>query len=307
MKILVTGGAGFIGSNLVERLIRDGYEIVALDNLSVGSKENLSSVIEKITFVEGDVRDAELVNKSVKGCDFIFHEAAASSAPMFYGDPRDAYSSTVNGFLNVLHAAKENDVKRVIYASSSSIYATQPLPHREYMVLFPIDFYTKAKLAVEEAAKLYTEHFGLGTVGFRYFSVYGPHEKAKGKYANLVSQFLWAIKAGQSPVIYGDGTQTRDFTFVKDVLEANILAMDLKKKIAGEVFNVGTGTAKSFNDIVKILNKTLNTSIEPEYIENPIKNYVAHTLADTKKAEEQLGFKAKYSLEEGIREIKDLD
>lgn len=307
MKILVTGGAGFIGSNLVEVLVEKGYEVVVLDNMSLGSEHNLASVIKDITLVKGDIRDAQLVKNLMRDCDFVFHEAAASSAPMFYKDPRDSFSSTVNGFLNVLCAAKENNVKRVIYASSSSLYGRLPTPHNEDMQVVPVDFYTASKLAVEHAGKICAENFGLETVGFRYFSVYGPHEKAKGKFANIISQFLWDMKKCISPIIYGDGSQTRDYTYVKDVVQANLLAMDMNKKISGEIFNVGTGIAKSFNETVDILNQVLGTSIKLTYVINPIKNYVQHTLADTKKSERLLGFKAKYRLMEGVDEIKDLD
>lgn len=309
MKILVTGGAGFIGSNLVERLVKDGNEVVVIDNLYFGTEQlkNLSEVMDKIFFIKCDVRNAELVNSVMKGCSFVFHEAAASSAPIYFQNPRDSFSSTVDGFLTVLQAAKENNVKRVIYASSSSLYCRLPPPHREYMQVLPVDLYTLAKLTVELLAKHYTENLGLETVGLRYFSVFGPHEKTKGKYANIISQFLWEMKRGNSPIIYGDGTQTRDYIYVKDIIEANILAMDMNKKIAGEIFNVGSGKAISFNETVEILNKALGTNIKPTYVENPIKNYVKHTLADTTKAEKILGFKAKYSLEDGIKEIKDLD
>jgi len=307
MKILVTGGAGFIGSNLVEALVEKRHEVIVVDNLFLGTEGNLAKVMKDVNFFKGDLRDKELIKNISKDCDFIFHEAAASSAPMFFKDPTESFSSTVDGFLNILHAAKENNVKRVIYASSSSVYCKLKPPHREDMQVIPIDLYTLSKIVVEKMAKIYTDLFGLETVGFRYFSVYGPHEKAKGKYANIISQFLWDMKKGISPVIYGDGTQTRDFIYVKDVIQANLLAMDMKKKIAGEVFNVGGGSAKSFNDIVEILNKVLETSLKPKYVKNPIKNYVMHTLADTKKAKTILGFEAKYSLEQGLNEIKELN
>ena len=307
MKILVTGGAGFIGSNLVEALVEKGHEVIVVDNLFLGTKENLASVMKEITFFNNDVRNKELMKNISKNCDFIFHEAAASSAPMFFKDPRESFSSTVDGFLNVLQAAKENNIERVIYASSSSVYCKLKPPHEESMQVTPIDFYTLSKIAVENIAKMYTDLFGLETVGFRYFSVYGPHEKAKGKYANIISQFLWDMKKSIPPVIYGNGTQTRDFIYVKDVVKANLLAMNTKKKIAGEVFNVGTGAAKSFNNIVEILNRVLRTAMKPNYVKNPIKNYVNYTLADTKKARTVLNFEAKYSLEKGINEIKDLN
>lgn len=306
MKILVTGGAGFIGSNLVKELVKQGHEVTVLDNYFLGCEENLKDVKDKINLVVGDIKDFELVNKLMKGVDFVFHEAAASSAPMYDKNLQEVVSFNIKGFLNILISAEQNNVKRVIYASTSSIYGDLDIPHKEEMLVTPPNFYSATKYSMEHLAKIFTEKYALETVGFRYFSVYGPNEKAKGRYANIISQFLWDMKDGKRPVIYGDGEQTRDFTYVKDIVKANILAMDMEKKIGGEVFNIGTGKRNSFNEIIEILNKVLGKSIKPVYIENPIKNYVSHTLAGIKKAEKLLGFTAKYSLVEGIKLIKDL-
>lgn len=302
MKILVTGGAGFIGSNIVEGLIEN--EVVVLDDFSLGSVENLENVKDIVTLIKGDVRKENDIKKA-GNVDVIFHEAAASSSPMFDKDPRNGYAVNVDGFLNILEFARKNDAK-VIYASTSSIYGSLPIPHSESAKVEPPNFYAASLYARENIAKLYSDIYGLETIGLRYFSVYGPHEKAKGRFANTVSQFLWSMKKGKSPIIYGDGSQTRDFIFVKDVVKANLLAMEKAKRLSGEVFNVGSGVAKSFNDVVKILNSVLGKNIKPKYVENPIKNYVYHTLADTKKAKEKLGFEAKVTLEEGINIIKDL-
>ena len=207
--------------------------------------------------------------------------------------------SAINDAISVFEFAKKMDAK-VVFASSSSLYNGLPTPNREDMDVMVADYYAEARLGIERIAELYHKLYGINVVGLRFFSVYGPHERAKGIYANIVSQFLWEMQDGKTPVIYGDGEQTRDFTFVGDVVRACILAM--KKDVSG-AFNVGTGVSHSFNDVVVTLNDILGTDIEPQHINNPVKNYVAHTLADLTKVKAALGFRSEYSLEEGIREI----
>ena len=303
MKCLVSGGAGFIGSHIAEALVEESHEVTVLDNLLLGRKENLSPVMDKIQFVEGDIRDEKLVLKLTKDVDFIFNEAAASSAPMFMQNLREAFSTNIDGLAAILNAAKENGIKRVVYASTSSIYGNNPVPLRENMKVMPPNFYSVSKLACENLAKVFSSEYGVQSVGFRYASVYGPREESKGIYANLVSQFLWAIRKNERPVIYGDGSQTRDFVFVKDVVQANLLAMDMSKKISGEVINVGTGKATSLNELVSILNRVLGKNVKPKYTELKIKNYIFGQQADLTKAKKLLGYAPKYTLEEGIREI----
>lgn len=299
MKILVTGGAGFIGSNLVEELVRRGDEIIVVDNLHTGSLENLKSVKEKIKIIISPCSD--LLNLSIRNLDCIFHLGIPSSSPMYKKDHL-LVSKSIEDFIKALELAKREGCK-LIFASSSSIYNGNPIPWRENMEIKITDFYTEARYAMERLAALYYDLFSIKSIGLRFFSVYGPNEKSKKEYANLISQFLWLMKMGKQPIIYGNGEQTRDFIYVKDAVKACILALECD--IGCDIFNVGTGKNYSLNQIVKILNKILGTCIKPKYVENPIKNYVMHTLADTKKAEEQLGFKAKYNLEEGIKEIKD--
>ncbi len=304
MRILVTGGAGFIGSNIVEALVGAGHDVIVLDNFSLGSRDNLSDVEAKIEIVDGDVRNTETLEPLVKGADYVFHEAAASSAPMFERDPRAGTDINVNGFLNVLELSRRHGVSGVIYASTSSLYGGISGKQKENASVVPPNFYSVTKLAREHLARLYTKNYGLPTAGFRYFSVYGPHERAKGNYANIISQFLWEMMEGRPPAIYGDGTQSRDFTYVADVVRANLLAMEaIRKKrhgVSGESFNVGTGKAATFNDIVKILNASLKKKIEAKYVKNEIKNYVQDTLADLSKAKKFLGYYPKFSLKEGI-------
>jgi len=300
MNVLVTGGAGFIGSNLVERLVKDGHSVRVLDDFSLGKPDNLKSV--KVEIVKGDLRDFDTVRNASKGIDVIFNQAAASASPMFRDHLHESVAANVDGFVNLLNACRVNDVKKLVYASTSSVYGNSKPPLREDMKLEPVNFYASTKLLNEHLALLFSAQYGLETVGFRYMSIYGPHEKSKGIYANLVSQFLWAMQKGEQPVIYGDGTQKREFTYVADVVEANVLAMN-KKRLSGEVFNVGTGKSVSLNDVVALLNKLLDTSIKPKYVKNTVKNYIFTQLSDISKIRKTLGYEPKYTLEKGLKDI----
>jgi UDP-glucose 4-epimerase len=303
MRMLVTGGAGFIGSNLTGMLIEKGHEVIVLDNFSLGTESNLAAVRNDITLVKGDIRDFDLVKKTVRSVDVIFHQAAASSSPMFKENLSDALAVNIQGTTNVLNAAKLNGVKRVIYASTSSIYGDEPQPLREDMPVRPVNFYASSKLMKEHLACLFGLEYGLETVGLRYASVYGPHEEGKGKFANLVSQFLWTMKKDEQPVIYGDGKQTRDLTFVKDICQANILAATTKKAMLGEVFNVGTGKATDMNNLVSVMNVMLGKKIKPKYVKMTVKNYIHYQLHDITKITKTLGYRPQYPLERGIAEM----
>jgi len=294
LEILVTGGCGFIGSNLVERLVKDGYSVTVFDNLHSGNLKNIEGLEVKF-FNEPYSRLDELVPK----VDVIFHLGIPSSSPMYKRNPR-LVGEAINDAIEIFEYARKKRCK-VVYASSSSIYNGNRIPYREDMPVYVTDYYTECRYAIERLAKLYSILHGVKNVGLRFFSVYGPKERYKGRYANIISQFLWSIQKDEPPVIFGDGTQTRDFTYVSDVVEALILAW--KKDFECEIFNVGTGTAYSFNQIVEFLNRLLGKNVKPVYKPNPIKNYVYHTLADTTKAEKLLGFKAKVTLEEGLRKI----
>ncbi len=297
MRVLVTGGAGFIGSNLVEDLLASGMDVVVLDNFSTGSRENLVGLSRKLEVVEGSCLDLPNLDLNPDG---IYHLGVPSSSPMYKRDPR-LVGEAINGMIAVLELAKKTG-SRVVYASTSSLYSGQTPPHREDMEVLVTDYYTEARFAMERMAELYRKLFGVRAVGMRFFSVYGPHEAAKRQYANIVTQFLWEMTAGRAPVIYGDGSQTRDFVYVKDVVSALRLAM--ASDCTGAL-NVGTGKSYSFNAVAEILAGEMGHDIRAEHVDNPIKNYVQDTLADTKKAEEVLGFRARYTLEEGIREIID--
>ena len=303
LSILVTGGAGFIGSNLVEALVADGNSVTVLDDFSLGKMENLASVKNKVEVIKGDLRDLETVKKATKDVDIVFNEAAASSSPMFIDDLRNAVSVNVDGFINVLNACRINDVKKLIYASTSSIYGNSKPPLKEDIPVTPVNLYASTKLLNEHLAILFGKEYGLETIGFRYMSIYGPREESKGIYANLATQFLWAMQRNEQPVVYGDGTQTREFTYVMDVVAANMLAMNLKKNISGEILNIGTGTCTSLNDLVAVINKILGKSIKPKYVENTVKGYIDAQLSDITKIKNMLGYAPKYTLEKGLREI----
>ncbi|HOK58265.1 MAG TPA: NAD-dependent epimerase/dehydratase family protein [Methanothrix sp.] len=293
MTALVTGGAGFIGSNLVEELVRGGEDVIVLDNLQTGSLRNLEGLdVEIVTMSCNDIPRLDV------NADMIFHLGIPSSSPMYKENPL-LVGEAVNGFIAVMELARRCGA-RVVYASTSSLYNGLEPPHREDMVIRVTDYYTEARFAMERIAELYRRLYGVSSMGMRFFSVYGPKEESKGRYANMVTQFLWGMMRNEAPVIYGDGSQTRDFIYVKDVVRALMLAMDSDYN---GVLNVGTGRAHSFNDVIRILGSKLGVEMRPKYIENPIKNYVQHTLADTGKAERCLGFRAAYSLEEGISEI----
>jgi UDP-glucose 4-epimerase len=300
LSILVTGGAGFIGSNLVEDLLAAGKKVVVLDNMDTGSTSNLKDLDGDLELIEGSCADAPKFNLKPEA---IYHLGIPSSSPMYKKNPF-LVGEAINGTIAVFELARSAKC-RVVYASSSSLYSGLTPPHREDMSIQVTDYYTEARLAIERTAELYKRLFDVPSAGMRFFSVYGPKEEAKKQYANMVSQFLWEIMKGRAPVIYGDGNQTRDFTFVKDVVRALMLAMNSDYH---GILNVGTGAAYSFNEVIDlinegIVNEGIGSGIKPKYVENPIKNYVSHTLADTSKTKEILGFEARCTLSDGIRSL----
>ncbi|KXB08086.1 nucleoside-diphosphate sugar epimerase [candidate division MSBL1 archaeon SCGC-AAA382N08] len=293
-KTLVTGGAGFIGSNLVEALVERGDEVTVVDELSTGTEKNLKEVRDQIKLIEASC--SEIPEITENEFDLIFHIGIPSSSPMYREDPL-LVGNAINEFIKIMELASRSGAK-VVYASSSSMYGRCDPPHKENMEVEAFDYYTEARLAMERLAKVYNELQDVKSVGLRFFSVYGPHEKAKGKYANIISQFYWKMENDERPVIYGDGEQTRDFTHVSDVVKACLKSSE--KDLECEAINVGTGKETSFNQIIDILNEKLGKSIEPKYVENPIDNYVARTLADLTKARELLDYEPSVELEEGI-------
>lgn len=290
-KILVTGGAGFIGSHLVEALAAHN-SVLVLDNLHTGIVNNLEGI-------QGDVKLRVLDTEDIFEVDFtpdvIFHLGMYSSTPL-YRENRNLVHKVVDGTMKVMEFARKAG-SRVVVASSSSIYNGHPTPQREDMIPMVTDFYTEARYFAERIGELYANMFGMKVSCLRFFSIYGPRERSKGPYANLISQFIWDLQAGRSPVIYGDGSQTRDFVFVKDVVDA---CQKAAESPSTGTFNVGTGKSYSINEMLEKVTSRLGVRVAPTYVPNPLNNYVMRTLADTSKAKKELGFEASYSLDDGL-------
>jgi len=304
---LVTGGAGFIGSHVVDRLLSDGYDVTVLDDLSSGSLGNIARHKGEKAFrlVKGDIRDAKLVREVLKGVDAVFHEAAFVSVTLSVKDPVVANDVNVAGTLNVLKASVDLGVKRFVFASSAAVYGETSTPLKsEDMASVPLSPYGVSKLAAESYVRSFYRTYGLETVSLRYFNVYGPRQSfdLDCAYGGVISIFLNRILRGMSPVVYGDGEQTRDFVYVRDIVEANMLALN-SKKAAGEAINVGSGTRVSVNRVAEVLKSLLNkTSVKNIYADPRIGD-VLHGYAAIAKAGEILGYRHTVSFEEGLREL----
>ena len=300
MKVLVTGGGGFIGSHLVDRLQAEGNEVRVLDNFATGRRENLLGLIGAVELVEGDVQSYERVNAAVRGIDVVFHEAALPSVPRSVQDPLTSNATNVTGTLNVLLAARDEGVRRVVFASSSSVYGANPeLPKREDMATLPIAPYAVAKLAGESYCRSFTHVFGLETVALRYFNVFGPRQDPLSQYAAVVPNFITAALDGSQPVIFGDGEQSRDFTHIDNVVEANVRAMHADE-VAGATFNVAAGERTSLNRLIGLIAEITGRPLTPRH-EPPRPGDVRHSEADVSRAERQLGYRPIVSLEDGLR------
>jgi nucleoside-diphosphate-sugar epimerase len=287
---LVTGGAGFIGSNIVEELLRRGESVRVLDNFSTGKRENILPFLDRIELIEGDIRSFHIVRESVENVDYILHQGALPSVPRSIKDPITTNEVNVGGTLNVLFAAKDAGVKRLVYASSSSIYGDSPaLPKREDMPPNPISPYAVSKLAGEKYCQVFSRSYGLATVCLRYFNVFGPRQDPNSEYSAVIPKFIAMMKEGSSPVIYGDGKQSRDFTYVSNVVEANLLACTAHDGV-GEVFSIACGERHSLIDLVDNLNRALGTDVKPVFSE-PRRGDIKHSLADIQKARDGLGYK----------------
>jgi nucleoside-diphosphate-sugar epimerase len=263
VNYLVTGGAGFIGSHIVEALIEDGKRVRVLDNLSTGRRENIAPVLDHVEFIEGDLRNVETARRAVEGIDYVLHQAAIASVICSVRDPISTETANVVGTLNLLLAARDAGVRRVVYASSASIYGDSPtLPKSETMLPHPQSPYAVSKMAVEHHCRVFTDLFGLETVGLRYFNVFGPRQDPTSEYAAVIPKFITAMLRGESPTIYGDGTQSRDFTYVSNVVAANLLATTAPDMM-GCVFNAAAGIRYTLLDLVAVLNEILDTRIEP--------------------------------------------
>lgn len=300
MKYLVTGGAGFIGSNIVEELLRKRQAVRVLDNFSTGKRENLAQFSDRIEIIEGDIREYVTVREAVEGVDVILHQAALPSVPRSIADPLTTNEVNVTGTLNVLCAAKDAGVKRVVFASSSSVYGNTPeLPKHEGMATNPLSPYAVSKLAAEKYCQVFASLYNMETIVLRYFNVFGPRQDPSSQYSAVIPKFIKAMLDSRRPIIYGDGEQTRDFTFVANVVNANVIA-STKSFQPGIILNCACHGQVSLNELVRELNSLMGTTIQPEYID-PRPGDVRHSFADIRRIKETLHFTPSESLEQGLR------
>jgi nucleoside-diphosphate-sugar epimerase len=303
MRVLVTGGAGFIGSHLVERLLQAGHEVRLLDSFVTGQRENVAH-LGAAEVVEGDVQSFERVHHASRGCDVVLHQAALPSVPRSIADPLMTNVVNVTGTLNVLLAARDNEVRRVVYASSSSVYGSNPeLPKTESLLPEPFSPYSVSKLAGEGYCRAFKHVYGLESVVLRYFNVFGPRQNPRSQYSAVVPRFVGAALEGRRPTIFGDGEQSRDFTFVENVVDANLLAMS-RPAAAGQIINVACGRRITLNEMVRVLGEIVGTDIVPHYVESRTGD-VKHSVADISMARTVLGYEPLVSFEEGLRRTVD--
>lgn len=310
-KILITGGAGFIGSNLCEHFLSKNFEVVCLDNFATGNKNNISHLLknEKFVFIEGDIRNYKDCEKAVKNVDFVLHQAALGSVPRSIKDPLTSNEVNVNGFLNVLHASKESGVKRFVYAASSSTYGdSESLPKVEGIIGKPLSPYAITKYVNELYAEIFSKTYGIETIGLRYFNVFGRKQDPNGAYAAVIPKFVMQFMNHESPVINGDGNYSRDFTYIDNVIQMNELAMlSENPKAINTVFNTAFGDRTTLNQLVTILRDELSI-FDPEIakveiIHGPNRaGDIPHSLASIEKAKEILGYNPQYSLQGGLKE-----
>ena len=300
MKFLITGGAGFIGSNIAERILTLGNEVRILDDFSTGREENLSDFISDVELIRGDLRDLDVVSKAVTGMDYVLHQGALPSVPRSIKDPITTNDVNTGGTLNILKASLEKGVKRVICASSSSVYGNSPtLPKDESMPMNPLSPYAVAKMAAESYCRNFYKVYGLETVALRYFNVFGPKQDPNSQYSAVIPLFFGLMKEGTSPTIYGDGLQSRDFTFITNVIDANLKACTADGA-AGQMFNIGYGKQHTLLNLVENINEIMSTSIEAIFGENR-QGDVKHSLADISKARLILGYEPEITFKEGLK------
>jgi nucleoside-diphosphate-sugar epimerase len=304
MTILVTGGAGFIGSHIATRLLQDGKSVRVLDNFANSTRDNLEHIIDDIDLIEGDLRNEDDLRRAVEGVDLVYHEGALGSVPRSIADPLTSFDVNATGTLKLLNAARDANVRRVVYASSSSVYGNTPvLPKQEAMKPMPISPYAVSKLAAEQLCVSFYETYGLETVSLRYFNVFGPRQNPWSQYAAVMPKFLNAYTSGQQPTIFGDGEQSRSFTYIDNVVEGNILA-GFAPDAAGKVMNLASDKNYSVNFIAKTMADLLGVDFNPTY-EPPRQGDVRDSLADITIARDTLGWEPKVSLEDGIRRTVD--
>ncbi len=299
MRYLVTGGAGFIGSNTVDELVRRGHSVVVLDDFSSGKEDNLAEVRNKITFIKGSITDIEMVRKAMHEAEFVLHLAARTSVPRSVKDPVETNRINIDGTLNVLVAAKELKVKRVVFAASSSAYGETPtLPKIETMQPQPISPYGVTKYVGELYGQTFGRCYGLENVALRYFNIFGPRQEPGSPYSGVLAKFCTAFLEDTQPVVFGDGEQTRDFTYVENAVHANLLACEAPN-VSGKVFNVGVGGRITLNEVLRELGKITGKTLEAKY-EPPRDGDIRDSQADISQAREYLGYEPQVTFEEGL-------
>lgn len=303
--VVVTGGAGFIGSHIASALSASGARVRVLDDLSTGHRENLEEIGGDIDFIEGSVADEKVLKKALEGAELVFHEAAIPSVPRSVAEPTQTHVASVDGTFSLLLAARDNKVRRVVYAASSSAYGDQPtLPKSEQMAPDPLSPYAVAKLVGEYYCQVFTRVYGLETVSLRYFNVFGPRQDPGSQYSGVVSRFISALFGNERPVIYGDGEQSRDFTYIENVVAANLSAASATGA-AGKVINVANGARVTLNELLSVLKElTGKQDVTAEYLE-PRVGDVRHSLADITMARELLSYESKVDLREGLKRTID--
>ena len=300
VPVLVTGGAGFIGSHLVDALLERGARVRVLDNFATGKRENLAQCHDRIELIEGDIREVETCRRGCEGVRFVFHEAALGSVPRSMKDPATTFAVNVGGTANVFAAARDANVSRVVYASSSSVYGdSERLPKREGEEGRPLSPYALSKVMNEQLAEIFTRCFGMEFIGLRYFNVYGPRQDPNGPYAAVIPRFFQAYLGGESPTIYGDGEQSRDFTFVESVVDANLRAAGGPIVACGRAYNVAHGEAITIREVARLV-RAVPAAGQTRSFLDPRPGDVRHSLADTTQARELLGFTAAVGLPEGL-------
>jgi nucleoside-diphosphate-sugar epimerase len=299
-KFLVTGGAGFIGSNICKELISQDCFVRVVDNLLTGKKNNLASIIGKVDFIQADMGDAEVAQSAMKDIDVVLHQGALPSVPRSVDDPAATHRHCVDATFTLLLAARDAGIKRFVYAASSSAYGDTPtLPKVETMTPMPLSPYAAAKLVGEYYCSVFYQVFGLETISLRYFNVFGPQQDPASQYAAAIPAFVTAILKDEPPTIYGDGEQSRDFTYIDNVVEANLLAARAKQT-KGEVINIACGEAVTVNEIIALINELVGKNIEPNYTD-PRPGDVKHSLADITLAEKLIDYKTKVPFKQGLK------
>jgi nucleoside-diphosphate-sugar epimerase len=304
-KVLITGGAGFIGSNLADALINQGSEVTIIDNLVTGFRENLDEISGEFEFIEGDINDTRALEKALEGVEVVFHQAALPSVPRSVDNPAETHEACLDGTFNLLLKAKDAGVRRVVYAASSSAYGDQKtLPKIETMSPEPLSPYAAAKLVGEYYCSVFNNVYGLETLSLRYFNVFGPRQNPSSMYSGVISRFIDALMKGEKPVIYGDGEQSRDFTFIENVVQANINAAQTERGV-GKVMNVANGERISLNELLDVLKGVTGKTDVSAVFKPERKGDVKHSQADNTRAIDWLGYEKVIDLEEGLKRTID--